>query len=667
MNQQNNHSDRPRKPQNNGKRGPKSPNQRKNEKNNATRRAAQAASRRIASNADKTLAKLGRSELAEQPKRRANVLDTGTPKLRVTGLGGMDSGGSKNMLVIEYGNDAIVTDVGLDLGADLPGINFAIPDVTYLEKIKRKLRGYVFTHGHLDHIGGAPYIIPKMPAPVYGTKFTLAMLQRIWQNSPVYDQNFDMQQVVMNQDNNERLKVGPFVIELVRMTHSIPDSSAIVIDTPAGRIINSGDFRLDPEPLDHKQTDIARLKELGNEGVLMLMSECTTTDRLGRTPSEHTLQATFHELIKFAPGRVFVAMFSTNINRIQMVINAGVEHNRKVAFDGRSMLATLETAVRSGLVKIPKGTVIPMSEANNVPDKGLIVISTGAQGEENSALRRMSTGDHKFIKLKARDTIILSSTPIPTTGNDALVEHMVDDAMRIGVHVFQHTHRDVDNIGPLHVSGHASRDEYRELIEILKPKFFMPIYGNFSKKKYHIDLAVEAGVPRDRSVNAELGDVVEVDDKAIKIAEHVPVGSVLVDNTGAIVPSIVVKDRLLMSEDGIITIILTLKKGSGQLMTSPDIISRGFVYIKESEELMAEIRKEARFFALRKFKSLSMDQFKNELKDHLQHIIFKKTERTPIVIAVVNLIGGNGGGQQNGQKRPTAPSRADMLMQDQSD
>lgn len=650
-------------PQQGPNRSVKTPMQKKNDRIKSARRAASWASRRNSETADKIIARYDQvsQSIAPVEKKRANQIDDST-RLKIIGLGGMDGAGSKNMLVFEYGNDAIITDVGIDLSVDLPGINFAIPDTTYLESIKKKIRAYVFTHGHLDHIGGAPYIIKKYPAPVYGSRLTIGMVERITENSPATDERFKLDTHIMNPQNHERIKIGPFTIELVHVTHSIPDSTAVVIDTPVGRVINTGDFKIDPEPLDHKNTDIERFKQLGKEGVLALLSESTSTERPGRTAPEVEIQPTFDELIKFAPGRVFVAMFSTNINRVQMVINTAVAQGRKVAMDGRSMLANLETAVRNGYIKIPKGTVIPMGESSKVPDKKLVVICTGSQGEENSALRRMTMGDHKHIKLKAQDTVILSSTPIPTTGNDALVERLVDDAMRIGVHVYQHQTREIDNTGPLHVSGHASREEYGEMVEFCKPKFFIPIYGGFSAKKYHIDVAVETGViKRENCLNAELGDVIELTPNTMKVVDRVAAGTVLVDNTGAEVSNVVIKDRLLMAQDGIITVILTLKKGSGQLLTSPDIISRGFIYLRESEELMNEIRKEARFFALRKFKGMPLDDFKQNLRDHIAHLLYSRTERSPIVIPVVNVVGGSS------PAKPKVANKVELLNQDQAD
>ena len=310
----------------------------------------------------------------QEQRPRPNMID-GSPRLKIIPLGGQDGGGSKNMILVEYMNDAVVMDCGNDLGVDLPGINYGIADTTYLEKIKHKLRAYIITHGHLDHIGGLPHIVPKFPAPIYGSRFTIGMVEKVFENFGVeMPEGFKLQTVIMNENTHERLKIGPFFVELTRITHSIPGSTCIVLDTPVGRIINTGDFRLDPNPLDHERTDTDRLKELGKEGVLLLMSDSTSTERLGRTPSESTIEPTYIDLCDRAPGRVFIAVFSSNMNRIQMVVNAAVHHGRKVAFDGRSMMSTLELAVRLGMMKIPKGQVVPMSAIGNIKDEEVVII-----------------------------------------------------------------------------------------------------------------------------------------------------------------------------------------------------------------------------------------------------------------------------------------------------
>jgi ribonuclease J len=476
-------------------------------------------------------------------------------------------------------------------------------------------------------------------------------------------EGFELKTVVMNETNHERLKIGQFYIELIRVTHSIPGSTMVVVDTPVGRLVNTGDFRFDPNPLDHERTDTDRIKELGKEGVLLLMGESTTTERPGRTPSESTIEQSFIDIMDNAPGRIFVGLFSTNMNRVQMIVNAAVHHNKKVAMDGRSMISTLEMAIRNGFMKIPRGTFVPIASVSSMKDDQVVVVCTGSQGEPNSALVRMSMGDHKHVQLKEQDTVILSSTPIPYSGNDALIREMTDDLFKKGVHVYRHETHEIDNIGPLHVSGHGSQDEFKEMIQMLKPKFFMPVYGDYTAKKYHIDLAVEVGIPRKNAVNAENGQVIQLTKDKMEIAGEVPHGTILVDQTGAIVSTVVVKDRVLLAEEGMVTVVLTIDRKTGQLLTSPDIISRGFIYMKENEELMNDFRAELRRAVTQRFKRVDLDRFKAELKDYVTHFLYERTQRSPIVIPVVNVISGrperqgtvtssNGGAQPPQEKTP---------------
>lgn len=628
-------------------------NQNSNNKPKVSRGAALRAQKRSQEDAHRIVSQYldANTKQGDTKPRRANVIDD-SPRLKVIGLGGMDGGGSKNMILVEYMNDAVILDAGNDLGVDLPGINYAIADTTYLESIRGKLRAYIITHGHLDHIGGLPHIVPKFPAPIYGSKFTIGRVEEIFQNFGLpMPQGFELNTVTMNENTHERLKIGSFFVELVRVTHSIPGSTVIVLDTPVGRLINTGDFRLDPNPLDHEKTDTERLIELGKEGVLVLLSESTTVERLGRTPSESTIEPSFIDIMDRAPGRIFMAMFSTNINRIQMIVNAAVHHNKKIALDGRSLVSTLEMAVRHGFVRIPKGTFVPIATVPNLKDSDVVIVCTGSQGEPNSALQRMAAGDHKHIKLKEQDTVVLSSTPIPESGNDALIGGMVDDMTRKGVHVFEHRNHELDGIGPLHVSGHASQDEYADMIEMLNPKFFVPIYGAYRVKQRHIELAIEHGVPRANCLNAENGQIIALTPDKMELAGEVPHGTVLVDQTGAIVSNIVIKDRLLLAEEGLVAVILTIDKKNGALLTSPDIISRGFIYMRDSEELMNAFRAELRRAVSQRYKRVDLDRFKQELKEHVTHFLFEQTGRSPIVIPVVNVVGGKA-------EKPSTPENA---------
>jgi ribonuclease J len=577
----------------------------------------------------------------EQERPRANVITDDFDKLKITFLGGQFDIGEKNMQVIEYQNDAVVLDCGNNLGVELPGVNYTIADPSYLESVKHKLRAYVVSHGHLDHLGGLKHIVPKIPAPIYGSRFTLGVVDKTFEDAAAESGlTYKPDLRVMNMDNHERITLGQFTIELVRITHSVPESSCIVVDTPTGRIINTGDWRLDPEPLDDMPTDAARLRQLGDEGVLVLMSDSCGAQLLGRTPTESTLQDSFHDIIGRAEGRVFCAIFSSNMNRVQMIVNAAVKAGRRVALDGRSMMSYAEIAVRQGILKIPKGTVLPMREMPNMPDNKVLVICTGGQGEPGAALQRMAEGEHKHIKLHEGDSVVVSSTPIP--GNEIRYAAIGDDLIRRGVHLFRHPTHEVDGCGPIHVSGHARRDEYREMLHIVRPKFFIPIYAGSLHRKYYEEMAVEEGWSRSNIIQAENGNQLAfTKDKWEKLAD-VPQGSLLVDQTGSIVNNVVVKDRVLLSEAGLVAVVVTIDKKTGALLTSPDIVSRGFIYMREQEELMNGLRAELKRAVSQRFKRIDLDRFKAELKDHITHYLFEQTQRSPIVIPVVNVIGGKG-------------------------
>jgi ribonuclease J len=477
------------------------------------------------------------------------------------------------------------------------------------------------------------------------------------QNMP---DGFELKTVVMNEETHEKLKIGTFFVELVRITHSIPGSTCVIVDTPVGKIVCTGDYRLDPNPLDHERSDTERLKQIGSEGVLALLNECLCADRLGRTPSESTIEPTFLDLFSNAPGRVFVAVFSSNINRIQMLVNAAVKNNRKIAMDGRSMMGTLEVAVKLGMIKIPKGTFVPIASVPKMNDSEVVVVCTGSQGEPNSALQRMSVGDHKYIKLKPQDTVILSSTPIPDSGNDRLITKMVDELNRNGVFVKRHTTHEADNCGPLHVSGHCSQDEYMDMIDMIKPKFLIPIYGTYTAQKYHNEAAIERGFPRANTSYMNNGEIISLTKDKMQVIGEVPVGTVLVDQTGATVSSVVIKDRLMLAEEGLVAIVLTIDKKRGETLTSPDIISRGFIYMRDNEEMMKELRNELRRAVSQRFKRVDLDRFKQEIREHVTHFLFDHTQRSPIVIPVVNIVGG--GGRPDGN--PGAPAKTQQSEQE---
>lgn len=582
-----------------------------------------------------------KNEAAERAIRRYRPLRARAPlpaahALRIVPLGGQNGIGEKNMIVVEYENDAVILDCGFDLGIELPGINYGIPVTDYLETIKHKLRAYIISHGHMDHIGGLVHILPKYPAPVYGSQFTLGMVQAQFEKRD--DETFQPDLIKVDMDSHERVKVGAFTVELIRVTHAIPESSAIVIDTPAGRIINTGDFRLDPEPLDAKPSDIARLKQLGDEGVLLLMSESTNTTKLGRTPTEHTLQDSFLDLMKDVKGRMIIGVFSTNMNRVQMIINAAHHYGKKVVLDGRSMLTVAELAARLGNLKIPKGTLVAMRQAQNIPDDQLVVICTGGQGEPGAALSRMAIGEHKNIKLKRGDTVVVSSTPIP--GNEVSYDFIGNDLAAMGVTLFRHPTHEIDGCGPLHVSGHASRDEHAEMIRLTRPRYLMPIYGGALERRYHQGIGLREGLGKDRIIMAQNGEVIDFMGMRPHVTGQVPSGTLLVDQTGVVVPELVTRDRLLLKNDGFIVLSLIVDRKTHRLIGSPDIIARGHLEVRENAHYMEQLRMQVKkLTATRRLRSrVEIDLFKQEVKTTVGRFTFEQTGQTPIIIPIVNLV-----------------------------
>ena len=609
-----------------------------NQNNNLkTRGAAIRAQRRNQDDANKAIGLY--ADASQKTDRRANVIANAAKKLKVTFLGGLADVGEKNMAVIEYGDQAIILDCGNNLGVNLPGINYEINDTTYLDIIKHKIKAYVITHGHLDHMGGLKHIVPKYPAPIYGSRFTIGIVEKSFDNDKLKDNlGFKPELVIANLDSHDQLKIGLFAVEFIRITHSLPDAAAVCLTTPVGRIIATGDFRLDPEPLDHMPSDITRLKQLGDAGVLMLLSDSSYADVEGRVPTESTLQQSFYDIIDRAEGRIFVAAFSSNMNRAQMIINAAVAAGRQVALDGRGMLSYAEIAVRQGILKVPKGTIIPITQAATVKENKLLVMCTGGQGEPNAALQRMSDGEHKSIKLQAGDTVVVSSSPIP--GNEVRYDMLGNKLARLGVHLFRHPTHELDGCGALHVSGHARRGELREMIQLTRPKFLIPVHGGALRRKYHAELGVEENIPRQNTLLPSNGDSLYFTANGLEQGGPVPHGSLLVDQTGNVVSGLVVKDRLLLSDEGILAVTLTIDKQSGQLLASPDIISRGFITMRDSEELMSLFRSELRRAVQQRFKRIDLDRFKQEMRDFMTHFLFEQTGRSPIVIPVVNIISG---------------------------
>jgi len=591
--------------------------------------------------------------LADMKKQRANP---NRPSLRVIPLGGLgEMGIGKNMMALEYDQDIVIIDMGfLFPGADYPGINYITPDITYLEENKHKIRGIVFTHGHLDHIGAFRHIIHRLPAPVYGSKFTLGMVEKTMEEAT---SGFTPEYNVMDPATHERVQLGDsFNIELVQVNHSIPDACAVVVRTPVGNIIDTGDWRFEEKPVDGKVFDLERLTEIATkEGVLLLLNESTNCESEGtHTHGEFEIQESFGQIMDLYPNnRLILSTFSSQIHRIQLILDEAQRHGRKVAFAGYSMIQNVELALRTGTIKVPKDTVVKMEDLVKLPDGKVLLVCTGSQGEFNAVLNRMASGAHKHIKVKSSDVVVFSSNPIP--GNEKYVVRTVDGLMREGSGVIQNSKSHLTGVGPIHVSGHGYYDDHIKLINAINPTYYIPIHGEFHMLVHNANLAEkECAIPRDNIFVCDSGDVVEFyHDGSAKKTGRVPVGGVMYDDSGAEVSEVVLKDRIHMSHEGMFVVVLTVARGNGRLLTSPDIISRGFIYLRDSEELMNLIRqylkqKVARSFGGRK---TDMDVLKKELKDEITHILYDQTRRTPIVIPVINEIGTGGGGQQGGQAR----------------
>lgn len=566
----------------------------------------------------------------------------GLPSLKVIPIGGLgEMGIGKNMMALEYDNDIIVIDAGfLFPGNDYPGINYIIPDITYLEERKHKIRGIVFTHGHLDHIGAFRHLAHRIPAPVYGSKFTLGMLERIMEEAT---SGYKPQMNELNPESHERVQLGDsFGIELVRVNHSIPDATAVIVRTPVGNLVHTGDWRFEENPVDGKMFDMARLTEVATkEGILMLMNESTNCESEGtHGHGEFEIKDSFMGIMDRHPeNRLIISSFSSQIHRIQMILEAAQAHGRKVAFAGYSMIQNLEVALRSGVIKVPKDTIVKMEDLSRLPDSKVTIVCTGSQGEFNAVLNRMASGSHKHIKVKGTDIVVLSSNPIP--GNEKYVVRTVDGLMREGSDVFQSGKSHLDGHGPLHLSGHGYYDDHVKLINALNPTFYLPIHGEFHMLVHNAELAEkECGIPADRIFVCDAGDVIELthEGKAEKIG-RIPVGGIMYDDSGDEVSEVVLKDRIHMASEGMFIVILTVHKQNGRLLTSPDIISRGFIYMRDSEELMGLIRQYLKQKVARSFGSgrkIDLDVIKKELKDDIGHILYDQTKRTPIVIPVIN-------------------------------
>ena len=546
-------------------------------------------------------------------------------KLRIIPLGGLLEIG-KNITVFEYENDIVLVDCGLAFPEDdMLGIDLVIPDLTYLEKNKEKIRGLVITHGHEDHIGSIPYLLKQFNVPIYGTKLTIGLIEHKLEEHKLL-RSAKLKVVTPGQTVN----LGSMKVEFIRITHSIPDACSLAIHTPVGTVVHTGDFKIDYTPIDGEMIDFGRLAELGNKGVLALMSDSTNSERKGYTMSESTVGEVLDKLFINCTKRIVVATFSSNVHRIQQIVNSAVKYGRKVAICGRSMVNTIETARKFGYIKVPDNVFIDIDMIKSYPDEKLTIITTGSQGETMSALTRMASGEHKKVQITPNDLIIISANPIP--GNENSVSKVIDDLMKIGAEVIYNALEDI------HVSGHACQEEQKLMISLVRPKYFIPVHGEYRQLIAHSETAKKIGVDPENIFIMTNGRILELNEYEAKLTGTVPVGKIMVDGLGVgDVGNIVLRDRQRLSQDGLIIIVLTMDSTTGRVVAGPDVLSRGFVYVRESENLMEEIKQllRAKILKLEEKHITDWTTIKSLLREELRDYIYKKTKREPMILPII--------------------------------
>lgn len=572
--------------------------------------------------APQSVNKTRRKPREEQPKEEVVFKKE---KLKIIPLGGIQEVG-KNITVFEYGNDIVLVDCGVSFPEDdMLGIDLVIPDFTYLVKNQEKIRGLVITHGHEDHIGSIPYLLRELNVPIYATKLAVGLI-----NNKLEEHKLAKKAKMHIVNYGDTITFGKIKVEFIKSCHSIPDASALAIHTPVGVIVHTGDFKIDYTPINDDTMDFGRLAELGNQGVLALMSDSTNSERKGYTMSERTVGEVFDKLFINCTKRIVVATFASNVYRIQQIVNSAVANNRKIAVSGRSMVNMIETAMELGYIDVPKNVFIDIDMINNYTDEQLVIITTGSQGEPMSALTRMATGEHRKVHITANDLVIISATPIP--GNEKYVSKVIDDLMKIGAEVVYSSLADV------HVSGHACQEEQKLMLALVRPKYFIPVHGEYRHLRAHSETAKLMGVDPKNIFLMTNGRVLEIDETRAKLTGTVPFGKVMVDGLGVgDVGNIVLRDRQHLSQDGLIIVVLTMDSNTGEVVAGPDIISRGFVYVRESENLMDDvkvvIRKEIDKCVINNITDWST--IKSSIRDSLREYIYKTTKRNPMILPII--------------------------------
>ena len=562
----------------------------------------------------------------ETTKRRGRRNIFKKSKLKIIPLGGLHEVG-KNITVFEYEDEIIVVDCGLSFPEDdMLGVDLVIPDITYLQRNVDKIKGLIITHGHEDHIGSVPYLLKQINIPVYAPKLAMGLIRNKLEEHRILRSS-----TLIEIMQGEKIKFGKnFEIEFIRSTHSIPDSVMLAIKTPIGTILHTGDFKIDYTPIDGKIMDFGRIAEFGNEGILALMSDSTNAERKGFTMSESSIGPVFDNLFDGCTKRIVVATFASNVHRVQQIVSSAVKYKRKIAICGRSMINMIMTAKELGYIDCPDDIFIDIDTMSTYNDEQLVIITTGSQGETMSALTRMAAGDHRKVKITPNDLVIISANPIP--GNEKSVSKVIDDLMQIGAEVVYSALADV------HVSGHACQEEQKLIFALTKPKFFIPVHGEYRQLKAHGETAQMMGIPAKNIVMMENGRVVELDENEIKFNGMVPNGRVLVDGLGVgDVGNIVLRDRQHLSQDGLIVIVLTMDSSTGEVVAGPDVISRGFVYVRESENLMDDVKNVVRY-EIKKCEEKGIRDWstiKSTVRENLRDYIFTKTKRNPMIIPII--------------------------------
>ena len=538
-------------------------------------------------------------------------------------LGGLNEIG-KNITVLEYQNDIIIIDCGLAFPEDeMLGIDIVIPDFSYLMKNRDKIRGMVITHGHEDHIGAIPYFLKEFNVPVYGTKLTLGLIENKLKEHAIAGNL-----ITITPGNN--FKLGVFNIEALRTTHSIADSVCLSIDTPAGIIFHTGDFKFDYTPLHGQRMDFHRLAEIGNKGVLLLLADSTNSERKGYTASEKTVGIALENIFRETKDRIIIATFSSNVYRVQIIIDAAVKYGRKIAISGRSMVNVINVATELGYLNVPDNVLVDINKTKHIKDEELVIITTGSQGEPMSALSRMAAGDHKAIQIKKGDTVILSSSPIP--GNEKTISNILNKLFEKGADVIY------SDIADIHVSGHACEEELKLMHALIKPKFFMPVHGEYRHLRQHAIIAEDMGLSKEKIFIVKVGQVLNLTKNNVVVSKETVIsGNVMVDGLGVgDVGNIVLRDRKLLSESGLIIVVAAVERGSGVICSGPDIISRGFVYVRESEDLIESARNavKSRLDQCQLEGIKDWSALKNAVKDELRSFIYEKTKRNPVILPI---------------------------------